>query len=71
MKRRSGFIPVLLLPAGSVGAEGVVKTLECTIERLCYAAGSCSATSGSASFRLEPVELDANGAPSRYDDPLS
>jgi len=43
-------------------AEGAVRTFECNIERVCDAAGQCEAVEGEITFRLEPQQLDNNGA---------
>ncbi len=43
-------------------AEGAVRTFECTIGRVCDFSGQCEAADGEITFRLEPQQLDNNGA---------
>ena len=45
-----------------VAAEGAVRTFNCTLDRVCDAAGQCEPESGDVTFRMEPQQLDANGA---------
>jgi hypothetical protein len=51
----------LLLPAVA-WAEGAVKIFDCTVARVCDAAGVCEAGSGHVTFRMEPVKLEADGS---------
>lgn len=51
----------LLLPVAA-RAEGAARVLECTVTRVCDAAGACSAATGRAAFRMEPVETHADGS---------
>lgn len=51
----------LLLPAAA-WSEGAVKIFDCTVAQVCDGAGSCEAGSGHVTFRLEPVELEADGS---------
>jgi hypothetical protein len=59
------------LVPGLAVAEGAVKTLQCTIERVCDAGGQCEAGSGEIGFRMTPVQLASDGSGSytiSYDD---
>lgn len=50
-----------LLPA-TAWAEGAIRVFECTTNQSCDAAGECAAAVEQASFRLEPLAVDATGA---------
>lgn len=53
---------IIFLPDSQAFAEGAVRTFHCTLERVCDTAGVCVATEGDMEFRLEPQQLDDNGA---------
>ena len=48
--------------SAAIHAEGAVRRLQCSTERVCDAAGSCVSETGEATFLIEPVEVDAAGA---------
>ena len=50
------------LVPGMAAAEGAVKNLACTLERVCDAAGACEDASGELSFRMAPISLATDGA---------
>ncbi len=50
-----------LIP-GLVAAEGAVRQLQCTIERVCDAAGQCEAGSDEIGFRMAPEQLAPDGS---------
>jgi hypothetical protein len=50
------------LVPGLVCAEGAVRQLQCTIERVCDAAGQCEAGSGVVGFSMAPVQLAPDGS---------
>jgi len=50
-----------LMP-GIAAAEGAIKNLACTLERVCDAAGGCEDASGEHSFRMAPISLAPDGA---------
>jgi hypothetical protein len=52
----------LLFIPGIVSAEGAARLLDCTIARVCDAAGRCEAGSGQVTFRMEPIEIGADGS---------
>jgi hypothetical protein len=54
-----GFIG--LLP-GAAWPEGAVRFFDCTAARVCDSAGNCRAESMQATFRMEPVEMRADGS---------
>jgi len=43
-------------------AEGAVRVFSCNLERVCNEAGTCETEAGEVEFRLEPMQLDGNGA---------
>lgn len=45
-----------------VRGEGAVRVIDCTMTRACDAAGNCRKTAGEVKFRMEPVQLDEDGA---------
>ena len=53
---------LLALMPNAVWGEGAIRVIDCTITRLCDAAGSCQAAAGAVAFRMEPVQLDKDGA---------
>lgn len=60
MRRRWCLGIALLMPLAA-SSEGAVKTLDCTVERVCDASGHCRDATGETEFRMDPVELDAEG----------
>jgi hypothetical protein len=44
------------------GAEGAVRLLDCSVARVCNAAGACEPGSGEVAFRMEPVDASADGS---------
>jgi len=56
---------IVLLPNAGWG-EGAVRLLDCTIVRVCDAAGICEAASGAVAFRMEPVQVAQDGS-GRYE----
>jgi len=59
---RTIFLSVVWSISSTTFAEGAIRTFDCTIERVCDAAGQCEAVEGEITFRLEPQQLDNNGA---------
>lgn len=59
--RRLSLTLALLMPAMAL-PEGAVKLLDCTVTRVCDAAGVCEPGSRKAVFRMEPIQLGAGGA---------
>jgi hypothetical protein len=55
-------ITICLLTCSQVSAEGAVRTFQCSTEKRCDSAGSCVAAESEVEFRMEPVQLDAEGA---------
>jgi len=51
-----------VLVPGIAAAEGAVKNLACTLERVCDAAGACEDASGELGFRMAPISLAPGGA---------
>jgi len=65
-RRRSA---MLVAVAGIIGlipvpgrAEGAVRFLDCTVMRTCDAAGVCQLDVGQTVFRIEPVDVAADGS---------
>jgi hypothetical protein len=56
---------VALLPNAGRG-EGAARLLECTVVRVCNAAGSCETASAAVAFRMEPVQVGPDGS-GRYE----
>lgn len=52
---------VLLVPVGA-WPEGAVRHFDCSVARVCDAAGACEKGSGQVTFRMEPVETGADGS---------
>jgi hypothetical protein len=50
-----------LLASATALTEGAVKLLDCTVVQICDAQGQCEAGSGPASFRMEPIQIEAGG----------
>jgi hypothetical protein len=59
---RLSLISIACLLASAAFAEGAVRTFECTIEKVCDASGQCETAEGEITFRLQPQQLDNNGA---------
>lgn len=55
-------VPGCVLLPGVVFSEGAVRELECSIHSVCDAAGQCAGGSGAMNFRIEPIQIDADGA---------
>lgn len=63
--RRLAGSSILILAAwlpSAAWAEGAVRLLDCTVTRVCSADGDCKPGTGRVSFRMEPVETDADGS---------
>lgn len=58
----NAILGVSVLLAGEVLAEGAVRTLDCSLARLCDASGSCVAETGEIVFRMEPTDVSADGS---------
>jgi hypothetical protein len=56
---------VALLPTAGWG-EGAVRLFDCTVVRVCDAAGNCEAAMDAVTFRMEPVQVDQDGS-GRYE----
>jgi hypothetical protein len=54
-----------LLPT-AVWGEGAVRLFDCTVVRICDAAGNCEPAADAVAFRMEPVQVDPEGS-GRYD----
>ncbi|MEY4640177.1 MAG: hypothetical protein RLZZ227_171 [Pseudomonadota bacterium] len=54
-------LPLAALPQ-LAGAEGAVRTLECTIMQVCDAAGACENAAEPVNFRMAPVSVREDGS---------
>jgi hypothetical protein len=54
-------VVLVSIPHGAM-AEGAVRVLDCVVTQSCDASGACKSASESTSFKMEPVNLLADGS---------
>lgn len=55
-------LALAVLQSQAALAEGATRILDCSIVKVCDAAGNCEPASEHVSFRMDPKELEAGGA---------